>query len=275
MSKFFLQQTFAICSLDFIWTLSVDIRHLYPMGLYPKTQFYLMGDRGLLLEFGDEISREISQKVRRMALAVQAEGMEGIIETVPTYRSLLIVYNPAILPIQGLKKRLNRVEEGLQQTPLPEPKLTRIPVVYGDAYGPDLEEVAEYHRISPEEVIQLHCSKPYLIYMIGFMPGFPYMGELPQALETPRLKTPRLSVPKGSVAIAQRQTGIYSIRSPGGWQVLGRTPVELFDPEKDPPALLQMGDLVQFYAISEKEFNEIGNNAKCQSSKFKGNSKNK
>jgi KipI family sensor histidine kinase inhibitor len=224
------------------------------MGLYPKPQFYLMGDRGLLLEFGDEISREISEKVRRMALAVQAEGMEGIVETVPTYRSLLIVYNPAILPIQGLKKRLNRVEEGLQQTPLPEPKLTRIPVVYGDAYGPDLEEVAKYHRISPEEVIQLHCSKPYLIYMIGFMPGFPYMGELPQALETPRLKTPRLSVPKGSVAIAQRQTGIYSIRSPGGWQVLGRTPVELFDPEKDPPALLQMGDFVQFYPVSEKEF---------------------
>jgi inhibitor of KinA len=90
--------------------------------------------------------------------------------------------------------------------------------------------------------------------MIGFMPGFPYMGELPQALETPRLKTPRLSVPKGSVAIAQRQTGIYSIRSPGGWQVLGRTPVELFDPERDPPALLQMGDFVQFYPISEKEF---------------------
>ena len=224
------------------------------MGLYPKTQFYLMGDRGLLLEFGDEISREISEKVRRMALAVQAEAMEGIVETVPTYRSLLIVYNPAILPIQGLKKRLSRVEEELQQTPLPEPKLTRIPVAYGDAYGPDLEEVAKYHRISPEEVIQLHCSKPYLIYMIGFMPGFPYMGELPQALETPRLKTPRLSVPKGSVAIAQRQTGIYSIRSPGGWQVLGRTPVELFDPEKDPPALLQMGDLVQFYPVSEKEF---------------------
>jgi KipI family sensor histidine kinase inhibitor len=226
------------------------------MGLYPKTISYLMGDLGLLLEFGDEISREISEKVRRMALAIQAEGMEGIIETVPTYRSLLIVYNPMILPLDSLQKRLNRIEEGLQQTPLPEPRLTRIPVVYGGAYGPDLEEVAKYHQISPEEVIQLHCSKPYLIYMIGFMPGFPYMGELPEVLVTPRLKTPRLSVPKGSVAIAQRQTGIYSIRSPGGWQVLGRTPAELFDPEENPPALLQMGDFVQFYPISEKEFKE-------------------
>jgi KipI family sensor histidine kinase inhibitor len=228
------------------------------MGLYPKTRFHLMGDRGLLLEFGDEISREISERVRRMALAVQAEVIEGIVETVPTYRSLLIVYNPLILPVEELKKRCVGVEEGLQATLLPEPKLTQIPVVYGDAYGPDLEDVAKYHQISSEEAIRLHCRKPYLIYLIGFMPGFPYMGELPEALATPRLKTPRLSVPKGSVAIAQRQTGIYSRKSPGGWRILGRTPVELFDPEKDPPALLQMGDLVQFYPISEKEFKKWG-----------------
>jgi inhibitor of KinA len=226
------------------------------MGLYSDAKSYLMGDRGLLLEFGDEISREINEKVRRMALAVQAEAIEGIIETVPTYRSLLIIYNPVILPIEDLKKRLKKIEGGLQTTPLPEPKLTRIPVVYGGIYGPDLEEVAKYLHVSPEEVIQLHCSKPYLIYMIGFMPGYPYMGELPQALVTPRLKTPRLLVPKGSVAIAQRQTGIYSMESPGGWQILGRTPVELFHPEKDPPALLQMGDFVQFYQISEKEFHD-------------------
>jgi KipI family sensor histidine kinase inhibitor len=191
-----------------------------------------------------------------MALAIQAEAIEGIIETVPTYRSLLIIYNPVILPMEDLKERLKKMEKGLQQTPLPEPKLTRIPVVYGGIYGPDLEEVAKYLHASPEEVVQLHCSKPYLIYMIGFMPGYPYMGELPQALVTPRLKTPRLLVPKGSVAIAQRQTGIYSMESPGGWQILGRTPVELFHPEKDPPALLQMGDFVQFYQISEKEFKE-------------------
>ena len=224
------------------------------MGLYPKTIFYLMGDRGLLLEFGDEISRQINEKVRRMALAIQAEAIEGIVETVPTYRSLLVIYNPVMLPVEDLKKRLERIEEGLQQTPFSEPKLTRIPVVYGGIYGPDLEEVAKYHQISTEEVIRLHCSKSYLIYMIGFMPGYPYMGELPEALVTPRLKTPRLLVPKGSVAIAQRQTGIYSMESPGGWQILGRTPVEMFDPEKDPPSLLQMGDFVQFYPISEKEF---------------------
>jgi KipI family sensor histidine kinase inhibitor len=228
------------------------------MGLYPKTISFLMGDRGLLLEFGDEISREVNEKVRRMAWAIQAEAIEGIIETVPTYRSLLVIYHPTTLSIENLKKRLELIEEGLQQTPLPEPKLTQIPVVYGGIYGPDLEGVANYLQSSSEEVIRLHCSQPYLIYMIGFMPGYPYMGELPQALVTPRLKTPRLIVPKGSVAIAQRQTGIYSMESPGGWRILGRTPVELFDPEKDPPALLRMGDFVQFYPVTEKEFENWG-----------------
>ena len=226
------------------------------MGLYSETLFLLMGDRGLILEFGDEISREVNDKVRRMALAIHANPMEGIIEIVPTYRSLLIHYNPLALPAEALRKRLTRLEQGLQLTPFPEPNLTRIPVAYGGEYGPDLEYVAQYHHISPEEVIQLHCSRPYPIYMIGFMPGYPYMGELPDGLVTPRLKTPRLSVPQGSVAIAQKQTGIYSIESPGGWRILGRTPVKLFDPEKEPPALLHMGDLVQFYPVSEKEFRE-------------------
>jgi KipI family sensor histidine kinase inhibitor len=226
------------------------------MALYPETIFRLMGDRGLLLEFGDEISPEVNEKVRRMTLAIQTESIKGIVEIVPTYRSLLILYNPLILSIDDLKKRLERIEKGLQQTPFPEPKLTRIPALYGGSYGPDLEEVAKYKQISPEEVTQLHCSKPYFIYMIGFMPGFPYMGELPETLITPRLKTPRLSVPAGSVAIAQRQTGIYPMESPGGWQIIGRTPVKLFNPEREPPALLQMGDLVQFFSISEKEFKE-------------------
>jgi inhibitor of KinA len=226
------------------------------MALYPETIFRLMGDQGLLLELGDEIGSEVNEKVRRMTLVIQAESIEGIVEIVPTYRSLLILYNSLILSFVDLKKRLERIEKGLQQTPFPEPKLTQIPALYGGSYGPDLEEVAKYHQISPEEVIQLHCSKPYFIYMIGFMPGFPYMGELPEALITSRLKTPRLSVPAGSVAIAQRQTGIYPMESPGGWQIIGRTPVKLFNPEREPPALLQMGNLVQFFPIGEKEFKE-------------------
>jgi inhibitor of KinA len=226
------------------------------MVLYPRSVHYFMGDRGLLLEFGDEISLEINAKVRRMALAIQKEAVGGIVETVPTYRSLLIIYHPLILPLDELKRRVLWIEERLHDFPLPEPKLIKIPAVYGGAYGPDMEGVAQHCGISKEEVIRLHCSKPYFIYMIGFMPGYPYMGELPEALIMPRLKTPRLSVPKGSVAIAQKQTGIYSMESPGGWQIIGRTPVELFDPAREPPSLLQMGDLVQFYPISEEEFKE-------------------
>jgi inhibitor of KinA len=226
------------------------------MGLYPRAIFLLMGDRGLVLEFGDEINLEINGKVRRMALAIHTESIEGIIEIVPTYRSLLIIYNPLILPVEELKKRLKDLEGNLQQIHFPAPKLIRMPVVYGGPYGPDLDYVADYHRISSQEVVRLHCSKAYLIYMIGFMPGFPYMGELPDGLVTPRLKTPRVSVPAGSVAIAQKQTGIYPMDSPGGWQIIGQTPVRLFDPEETPPALLQMGDLVQFFAITEKDFRE-------------------
>ena len=230
------------------------------MGLYPQATFLLMGDRGLLLEFGDEISAEVNEKVRKMALALQAEPLEGIIEVVPTYRSLLVLYNPVVIPLEDLKRRLKQLETGLKEISFPDPKLTKIPVLYGREFGPDLEKVAEYLHLTPEEVIRLHCSKPYFIYMIGFMPGFPYMGELPDALITPRLKTPRLSVPAGSVAIAQKQTGIYPVESPGGWQILGRTPVKLFNPEKEPPALLQMGNLVRFYPIDEKEFQEWANN---------------
>ena len=226
------------------------------MTLYPQASFLLMGDHGLLLEFGDEISAEVNEKVRKMALAIQAETLDGVIEVVPTYRSLLVLYNPLIIPLEDLKRRLKQLEEGLKEISFPDPKLTKIPVLYGGDFGLDLEKVAEYLHLTPEEVIRLHCSKPYFIYMIGFMPGFPYMGELPDVLITPRLKTPRLSVPAGSVAIAQKQTGIYPVESPGGWQILGRTPVKLFNPEKEPPALLRMGDLVQFYPISKKEFHE-------------------
>ena len=226
------------------------------MALYPRAVVYHMGDCGLLLEFGDEISPAINEKVRRMAFATGAEGLEGLEEIVPTYRSLLIHYHPLLLPLPVLKEKLKHIEEKLQRLPLPEPRLTRIPVVYGGSFGPDLDFVARYHGISPEEVIRLHGSQSYLIYMIGFMPGYPYLGELPEALVTPRLKTPRQAVPAGSVAIAQKQTGIYPVESPGGWQIIGRTPVRLFDPRKTPPSLLHMGDYVQFYAIDEKEVQE-------------------
>ena len=240
------------------------------MGLYSNMQIFLMGDRGLLLEFGDEISPKVNERVRRMALAIQSESIQGILETVPTYRSLLVLYDPVILSLGDLRERLHSIEGRLQDTPFPEPRLVRIPVAYGGPYGPDLESVAQFHHSTLGEIVRLHCSRVYHVYLIGFMPGFPYMGELPEALVTPRLKTPRLAVPAGSVAIAQRQTGIYPMESPGGWQILGKTPVRMFDSLKIPPSYLQMGDQVEFHPISEKEFDEWGSkNHTAQVNRFK------
>ncbi len=217
-------------------------------------RFFLMGDRSLLLEFGDEVTPDVNAQVRKMSLALRREKIPGLLDTVPANRSLLVIYNPLVLALEALKRELETMESGLGEADLPQPELTKIPVVYGGSYGPDLTSVAEYHGISPEEVIRLHCSRAYQVYMIGFMPGYPYMGELPEELITPRLKTPRLSVPAGSVAIAQKQTGIYPVESPGGWQIIGRTPVKMFDLEKNPPSLLQMGNRVQFFPITEEEF---------------------
>ena len=136
---------------------------------------------------------------------------------------------------------------------LPQAKLLTVPVFYGGDYGPDLEWVAGHLGISTDEVIRLHTETMYRVYMIGFTPGYPYMGELPAALAVPRRSTPRTRVPKGSVGIAQRQTGIYSVESPGGWQIIGWTPIELFDPTRQLPSLLEMGDKVKFEAVRQVE----------------------
>jgi len=175
------------------------------------------------------------------------------VETIPSYRSLLLIFNPLKTTLSLLQDRVHHLWNILDPSQLPEPRRVKIPVVYGGEYGPDLEWVAGYHGITPDEVIRLHTEHTYHVYMIGFMPGFPYMGELPKALITPRRETPRTIVPRGSVALAQGQTGIYSTQSPGGWQIIGRTPLTLFDPEKWPPALLEMGDRVKFFAIDEEE----------------------
>ena len=139
---------------------------------------------------------------------------------------------------------------------IPEPKTIEIPVVYGGDYGPDLEWVAQYHKMSMKEVIHLHTETIYRVYMIGFTPGHPYMAELPNALITPRRETPRTSVIRGSVAIAKNQTVIYPVESPGGLHILGRTPLTLFNPSKSPPALLEIGDLVKFFSIEKEEFKQ-------------------
>ncbi len=213
-----------------------------------------MGDRALIIELGDRISPEFNQRVRKLALVLDDSSLEGLLEIVPTYRSLLIIYDPLKIGLAKLQHRIEDLQKKIDEIQIPDPKTAEIPVVYGGEYGPDLGWVAQFHKISPKEVISLHSGTTYQVYMIGFNPGFPYLGELPERLVTPRRKTPRTLIPAGSVGIAQKQTGIYPAESPGGWQIIGRTPLKLFDPSQSPPTLLAMGDWVRFFPISNEEF---------------------
>jgi KipI family sensor histidine kinase inhibitor len=212
-----------------------------------------MGDRGLLVELGDEINRQINQKVRALFIGIKGHDLKGIKELVPGYRSLMVVYDPLGGSLSSLKSQIMDIWGTVDEAQLPSPRIVEIPVVYGDEFGPDLEWVASYLKMTPEEVIRLHTQPTYQVYMIGFMPGYPYMGEVVDSLVTPRRETPRTHVMQGSVGIAQKQTGIYPVTSPGGWQIIGRTPIRLFDPQKNPPSFLEMGDRVNFYAITAKE----------------------
>ena len=221
--------------------------------LFEHPAYRIMGDRALLVELGDEISALVNTKVRELFLCLKNNRVEGVVETMPGYRSLLIVYDPLKITLSALKERLKKYHTAIDRSEIPKPRTLEIPVVYGGEYGPELDWVAEFHRVPPEEIIRLHTGTTYRVYMIGFTPGFAYMGQLPEAIATPRRETPRTAVPRGSVGIAQNQTGVYPVKSPGGWQIIGRTTLRLFDPEKWPPTPLEMGDLVKFLSIKEEE----------------------
>jgi len=223
---------------------------------YKVPKYRIMGDRSLIVELGDKISPEVNRRVRELDITLTQNPIEGLVETIPAYRSLLIIYDPLKINVAWLKQRIEDIQKKIEDIHIPRPKTMEVPVVYGGDYGPDLEWVAQYHKMSIEEVIYLHTETIYQVYMIGFKPGHPYMAELPNALITPRRETPRTNVIRGSVAIAKNQTVIYPVESPGGLHILGRTPLTLFNPSKSPPALLEMGDLVKFFSIEKEEFKQ-------------------
>lgn len=226
-------------------------------GLFERAFFRIAGDQGLLVEYGDEIDFEVNTKVRTMAIIMKQHTPKGVIEAIPTYRSLLLVYDPSITNLAKLQKELQKLEERLDEIQIPPPDTVEIPVCYGGEFGPDIEFVAETHDLSVKEVIQLHSEPEYLIYMVGFTPGFPFLGGLSEKLHTPRLETPRIFVPKGSVGIANNQTGIYPVSSPGGWQLIGRSPTKLFAPERPNPFLYQAGDHIKFKPITLEEYSRL------------------
>jgi KipI family sensor histidine kinase inhibitor len=183
--------------------------------------------------------------------------IEGVTEVIPTYRSILIFYDSFQSDPERLKKQILDRENKLDKWEIPPPETIEIQVAYGDDFGPDLEFVAQHNNLTPEEVIQIHTSGTYLIYMLGFTPGFPFLGGLSEKIFTPRLEKPRQLVSAGSIGIANNQTGIYPIDSPGGWQLIGKTPIKLYDPTGSPPILLRAGNYLKFKKISRKEFLEI------------------
>lgn len=223
--------------------------------MYASTRYMPFGDSALLVEFGDAVNRETNRRVLALNNTLERERIEGVEELVPTYRSLLVRFNPMKTSYEKIAFLIRDVEEKLlvSSTEVSGKRIV-VPVVYGGKYGQDLKHVAAVHGLSEEQVIRLHVEAEYRVYMIGFVAGFPYLGEVADEIATPRLETPRLRVSAGSVGIAEKQTGIYPCDAPGGWQIIGKTPMRLFDPLKQPPALLKAGDTVEFRRISKEEF---------------------
>ena len=219
-----------------------------------KVEYKLAGDKGIVMEFENTISEEVNSQVRSMLLAIDEVSLTAIEEVIPTYRSLLIIYDPFKISTDKLINKLKEIKNNLQNYDLEEPNTIEIPTVYGGEYGPDLQYVANHNNISEEKVIEIHSNREYLVYMLGFTPGFAYLGGMSEKIATPRLDEPREKISEGSVGIAGSQTGIYPIDSPGGWRLIGQTPKKLFDPYSDSPFLIRAGDYIKFKEISEKEF---------------------
>lgn len=220
-------------------------------GAQPYPRCLAAGDQAVLVELGDSITPALNLQVRRLCAAVQRAAIPGVIDLHPAYASVLIRFDPLRLRRPVLLQLLTRALAELDVVELPPARRVELPVCYGGPAGPDLEQVAAHSGLSPAAVVELHSAATYLVYFLGFAPGFAYLGGLPAALQTPRLETPRPLVPAGSVGIAGRQTGVYPLAIPGGWRLIGRTSRVLFDPLRTPSALLQPGDEVRFVPAGE------------------------
>lgn len=219
-------------------------------------RFLSLGDSALAVEFGDAVDPALSRAVLRLDQVLRAQPLEGVVETVPSFRSLLVHYDP----LATSRAQLERVIAELLDRDAGAPsagRLWRLPICYEASFAPDLREVARLTGLPPAEVVRRHSRVRYHVYMLGFLPGFPYLGDLPSELALPRRADPRLRVPAGAVSIATNLTAIYPYESPGGWHLIGATPIRLFDPAREPPALLAAGDAVLLDPIDADRFAAI------------------
>lgn len=221
-----------------------------------NVRFLPCGDRAVTVEWGSTIDEHINRQVHAFARKVEELFHPAITEVVPTYRSATVHYRPEVFSYEELNQLLAPLAQGSAEE-AEELPVVKIPVCYGGEYGPDLEEVAQHCSLTPEEVIARHTAPTYRIYMLGFTPGFPYLGGMDPSIAAPRRKEPRIHIPAGSVGIAGEQTGVYPIVSPGGWQLIGRTPLRLFDPQREQPILLSAGAGIRFVPIDEETFRKM------------------
>ena len=220
-------------------------------------KFLSQGESGLVVEFGDAIDPAVNTRVHALARQVVAECGNVVEAVIPTYRSFLIFFDPLLVSRQELIARINTLASAPANSTAAVVKTVLIPTLYGGEAGPDLEFVASHNQLSPNEVVQIHSSTPYRIYMLGFTPGFPYLGGMSEQIAAPRLKTPRTKIPAGSVGIAGTQTGLYPVESPGGWQLIGRTPLQVFNPRSEQPFIYSAGDFLQFQPVTAAEYELI------------------
>ena len=226
--------------------------------MYDHPKFLSSGDSCLVVEFSDSIEMDANLRLQHLRRKLTEIGVKGVRELVPTYRSLYVHFDPVKLPRRKLEAVVNGAMENPGESMATEKRVLVMPVAYGGEFGPDMTSVAEHTKLEESEIVKRHTSGDYYCYMLGFTPGFGYLGGLDESLAAPRLKTPRKLIKAGSVGIAGNQTGAYSIDSPGGWRLIGRTPLKLFDPDNnDNPTLIDAGDWIKFRCISKDEFETI------------------
>ena len=215
------------------------------------------GDSAVILSFEQNISASVLQEVSAAADAVRRASLPGVLDIIPAYCTVTVLFDPWVTDCRKLIREINSLDLSPDLSGLGSVRHVSIPVLYGSPFPEDLTHVAEHAGLSVEDVIRMHTANEYPVYMIGFLPGFPYLGNLDPRLNTPRRTSPRELIPAGSVGIGGAQTGIYPVDSPGGWHIIGKTPAKLYDPAADEPLLLKCGDIVRFVSVTEEEFRRI------------------